>query len=316
MLYLFTWNSQFLLREQINAWRKAFIEKHGDLNFIHIKDITEVNNDFLLETLCWLSFMNQKRLVIIDNIPSNLKTKDTSVTAKQELLAKLLSKIPEDNIVVFSSINPDKRSKFLKELTKVSTIKEFSIKWEFDIKNLLMKRYQNKIDVWAINLIIKYKSGNIDKIIWELDKLEITRDFIYKKDIEENILPELEESIFILLDDLLNSKVVDSIDKMRIMLWNSNVYAFYNNLIANLRTQIFIVKMKKLWVIKSQIISELKLWNRWFLVDKNYNISFEKLTGFYINLINLDKKMKTWKMIWTKDKDFIFELEKTVLSII
>ena len=54
--------------------------------------------------------------------------------------------------------------------------------------------------------------------------------------------------------------------------------------------------------------------NRAFLVNKNYKISHKKLENLYISLVNLDKKMKGWKLMGTEEKDFRFEVEKCILE--
>ncbi len=315
MIYLFTWNSDYLVKKQVKAWKNLFVEKHWDFNFIHIKDITEVDKNFLSEAILGSSFMNAKKLVIIDNIPTTSKNKNTDINQKQDFLLTLIEKIPEENIILFNSVWPDKRNKLYKQLKKIWTLKEFNIQSENDIVNFINQKYPWKIDDLAINTIIRYKSSNLDKIINELDKLFITKEKITKQDIENHITPELEENIFILLDDLLNLNINETLKRLNTILENTNVYAFYNNLLANLRTQVFITKLKTLKNNPNQISTDLKLWNRWFLVNKSYKISPKKLISFYEKLIQIDKKMKTWKMLWTKDEDFRFELEKVMLEL-
>jgi hypothetical protein len=85
-------------------------------------------------------------------------------------------------------------------------------------------------------------------------------------------------------------------------------------LLANLRTSIYISKLKNLKTPTPEISNALNLWNRAFLVNKNNKISHKKLENLYISLINLDKKMKGWKLLWTEEKDFIFEVEKCILE--
>jgi hypothetical protein len=85
--------------------------------------------------------------------------------------------------------------------------------------------------------------------------------------------------------------------------------------LANLRANIFILKLKKEWKNASNISQILNLWNRTFLVNKSYFISYEKLLNLFINLGLLDKKMKSGNMIWTEDEDFLFELENVLLQI-
>jgi len=59
-------------------------------------------------------------------------------------------------------------------------------------------------------------------------------------------MPELEESIFQVVDNILNKQTNEAIKKIEIILNDTSVYAFYNNLIANLRTNVYIMKLQNL----------------------------------------------------------------------
>jgi len=67
---------------------------------------------------------------------------------------------------------------------------------------------------------------------------------------------------------------------MNVILEQTSVYAFYNNLIANLRVLVFIKNSKSKNI--SNISDVLDLKNRSFLATKNYKISLDKLNNFYI----------------------------------
>jgi hypothetical protein len=61
---------------------------------------------------------------------------------KQDFCLSLLKQIPENNIVLFSSANPDKRSKFYKELKKQATkIEEFNSSNEKELFSIINKKY-------------------------------------------------------------------------------------------------------------------------------------------------------------------------------
>ncbi|MDF1682694.1 MAG: hypothetical protein P1U46_03010 [Patescibacteria group bacterium] len=92
---------------------------------------------------------------------------------------------------------------------------------------------------------MKYKNNNINKTISEIEKLLITNDQINTKIIKENIIPELEESIFELIDNIMNLEIHNSLKNIDIILCYTNIYSFYNNLLANLRVNVFILKLKK-----------------------------------------------------------------------
>ena len=307
MLYFFTWNSDFLVNEQVKSWKNNFIQKFWDFNLIHIKNIEELDNNFLVENITSWSFMNEKKLVIIDY--------DKPLSADKEIfLLKILDKIPENNIILFNSINPDKRNKFYKYLTKNATTKELNTKNDSDISGIINKKFAWKISSSWISAIIRYKSWNLSKIISEIEKLLINYDYIDTKEVTENIMPELDESIFQVIEDILNKNTNGAISKINIILNEINIYAFYNNLIANLRTSIYISKLKDLRIPPNQIWEVLNLGSRAFLINKKYRASYKTLERTYINFVAIDKKMKSWMLNWTWEEDFKFELERVLLG--
>jgi len=315
MIYLFTWNNDFLIREKVLSWKNLFIKKNWDFDLVHFKNIWDISDNEISSILTGTSLFDEKKLIIIDDLPLKSNLKDKNLNIKQDFLLWLLDNIPENNIVLFSSHNPDKRSKFYKKLKWIADVKEFNSKGDSDLQDIINKKYPWLISPSAINLLIKYKSWNLYKILSEIDKLLIIYDSISDKHIIENIAPELEESIFQVIDDILNKNITNVIKKIDIILNDTSIYAFYNNLLANLRTSIYISKLKNIWINSAKITDTLSLWNRGFLVNKSYKISHKDLSKLYINLVNLDKKMKSGKLIWTEEKDFIYELEKILINI-
>ena len=314
MIYLFTWNNSYLVREKTLSWKNVYTEKYGDFNFVHFKDVKNVDNNILSQEILAEGFIWEKKLIIIDDFPLKTTDKNTELNEKQDFIDILLEKIPESNIVIFSSANPDKRSKFFKNLKKKATkVEEFNTSGESDLYSIISKKYWNKIDNSAINLLIRYKWWNLEKVISEIEKLLILNDKVTDKLIKDNIFPELEESIFQLVDDIMNENISNSISKIEIILSQTSVYAFYNNLLANLRVLVYIKNLKSKNI--SNISEVLDLKNRAFLATKNYKISLEKLNNLYIWLVKLDKKMKSGSMIWSEEDVFKYEIEKEILKI-
>ncbi len=316
MIYLFTWNNDFLIREKTRKWKNLFIEKHWDFNLVHIKNIEEVDGNFLSENLLAQSFFAWKKLIIIDGVPASASSKSKDLASKQEILMKLIDKVPDDNIVLFSSSSPDKRSKFYKYLIKIADKKEeFNTASDDDVVSHLSRTYNGQASRGAINTLVRYKWGNMEKSMRELEKLLITQDFIEEMSIKQHISPELEESIFTLIDNLMNLRSKDLFEWIETILENTNMYLFYNSLLANLRVNMYIYHLKDMWISDMRIGNILNLWRRSFLVGKRYKIKFDKLNKLYINLINLDKKMKSWKMIENDDNAFKTELQTILLQL-
>lgn len=310
MIYLFTGNSSYLISKQIIAWKNLFIQKHWEFNLIHIKNISEYENSFFAENITAAWFMWEKKLVIID-IESE---KNEKYENKLNHIIDISKNTPESNILIFAFANPDKRSKVYKTISAMSEIKEFNSWNEEENKNNILNKYNGQISITALNKLIQYKQNNLEKIISEIDKLLINFEYIEIKHIEENIIPELEESIFQIIDDILNLNLISAVSKIRNSSEQSSIYLLYNSLLSNLRVNIYILFLKDKKTDQNKISDILKLWNRWFLVNKNYKISLNKLLKIYNELIEVDSKIKTWMLLWSDESDIELEIEKILLK--
>lgn len=309
MIYLFTWNNEYLVKEEIKKWKSKFLEKFWDFNVLVITNIDEIDKNFISENLLSTSFFNEKKLVIIENIEKIEKDDQ-----KRDFLISILNRIPESNIVVFSSISISEKSVLYKKIVELWEVKRFDIKNTYETKVFLQKKYNWIIDDSAIDKIITYKSNNLSKIVNEIDKLIITKKTIKVQDIVDFIVPELEETIFAFVDKVLNKNLKWVIKDLDVILENVDIYAFYNMFISNIRTTFYILFFKHLWYKSNHIASELWLWNRTFLVDKTYKISFNELSKLYNDLIWFDKNMKFWKLIWSTSEDLKYELQKILIN--
>ena len=312
MLYLFTGNSRYLIEQNISVWKKQFIEKYGDFNLIHIKSLADYDSNFIVESLTALSFWAEKKLTIIDIDTSE---KNESYQKLLEVILNNIPHIPEHNIIALCAENPDKRTKFFKEISKQATIKQCSISETREIAHVIEKKYSNQISADAITTIMRYKWNHLEKIIWEIDKLLISYDRIEEKYIYSHIVPELEESIFQCIDDILWLKKNQALEKIYIILEQTNIYGFYNNLIANLRPIVYIQFLKTQWIPAVKITEILKLWNRSFLANKNYSIGYDRLSSLYHHLVSIDGRMKSGKLLGSEEKDICIEIEQAILKI-
>ncbi len=310
MLYLFTWNNEYLVKEELKKWKAHFSGKFWDFNILHITNIDELDKNFLSENLLASGFFSEKKLIIIENIEKVEKDEQ-----KKEFLIWTFSKIPESNIIVFSSLNLSEKSLLYKKFQEFWEVKRFDVKNTYETKSFLQKKYSWFIDDKAIDKIISFKSNNLSKIINELDKLFITKSSINEKDIISLIVPELEETIFVFVDRVLNLDKKNIFKDLDIILETVDIYAFYNMFLWNLRTAIYISFFKYLWYKNNHIATELWLWNKAWLVDKNYKIKFEDLSKLYKSLIDFDKNMKFWKLIWSSAEDLKYELQKILIKV-
>lgn len=319
MIYLFTWNSSYLLEKKVKSWKKAFLEKFWDFNLLHLRDLSWISQDFLAENLLSSPFLGDKKLVIIEDFFKKAKKSDENDNEEEsgnlnDFFLWIFPRVPDDTILVLTSTSILKASKIYKFIKEHGKIEEFDIKDDIDLKENLEKIYPNSIDSRALDLIISYKAWDIYKIVNEIDKLHITNDFIDSKIIENFVIPELEQNIFPLLDDFLNLRKKWFFDKLEIILQRNSYFQFYWSFLSNLRFYVYVYKLKSDWYASRKIVEDLWLGNRWFLVDKNYAVSPEKLFKVFENIVELDLQMKSWDFVGSAEEDFKFELEKVLLN--
>lgn len=312
MIYLFIWENYFR-KNLINTWKQAFTKKYNENNIIQVKNYIDFDINFYNQNLLSTWFFSEKNLCIIDEFPISVWEENANTIKLQEYFLEILPKIKEENIIVFNNSKVDKRSKLFKEILKFWEIKDFSIKDENDLKQKLQEVYKDKISFQVISQIIKLKWLNFSSIVNEFDKILITKDFISLDDLSD-ISKDIEENIFDIINDILALNIKNSILKIRELdNFLDNFYLLYNSLISNLRVYFYIFKLKDLWYNSSKIIDLLELWNRGFLASKNYKISKDKFEKIYKNLIWIDSRMKTWKLIWSEKQDLIYEIERCLI---
>ncbi len=309
MIYLFTWNNSYLLKQEVLRWKEWFISKHWEENITHISSPVWHTAQSLGSILTARSIFNPTSLVILEWLPQSTGDSFAGLTDIENALIDIVDSVPEETIVLFSNTNPDKRKAFYKKLTKVSKGKDFSATWEAEVYNLLSKRYGMKVEEFTLKRIVALKSGNLEKSIWEIDKLLITRDRLEIEDIKDYISPEFEESIFTFIWNLLDKNGKSIFRDFHLLLDNSNLYAVYQSILANIRTHVYIELLKTQKINPKDISQILKLWNRSFLTGKSYKTSHKKIKTLYIDLINFDKNMKFGRFLLNEEDDLKRELE-------
>ena len=213
-IFLFTGEEPYLIHEQISGWKKAFIEKHGDINFSAL-DSNEISiNDIILQAEA-MPFLGEKRLIFVYGLPDAPKTrnagkvtnKDEKREADLEKLEKALDDIPETTVMVFVQSKPDKRKSFYKKLTKKAEVKEFKQLQGSDLVTWIQKMTKqkgNKISNSDAEHLITLTGQDLWRISHEIEKLVSYADEkeIDKKMINHLVIPTLEANIFHFTDAL------------------------------------------------------------------------------------------------------------------
>ncbi len=114
-LFLFTGQNTFRLGEEKRLWVAEFTKKHGPENLVRL-DAKELSFRHLLDEISTAPFIAEKRLVVVDGIPSFSK----------EEIERLPSMIHPATVLLFVEPSPDKRLSTVKAFLKVAEVKEFS----------------------------------------------------------------------------------------------------------------------------------------------------------------------------------------------
>lgn len=327
MIYLFTWNNNYLINQEVLRWKNGFIEKHGEENVTHISSLDWNTKNTISETLVSRSIFAEKRLVIVSGFPFSWEKSFAWAAELEEQINSLIPEIPDEVLLVFSCINPDKRKKWWKTLSSSATIKQFNINWEDEVFNILQQKYRSKIEPTALRRLILIKWWNLQKSISEIEKLLISPlttlskhdrgDYqIISSDVDSFILPEFEESIFVFIDTLLQRNWKKIFSELINLIDSSNLYAVYQSILANLRVYLYIELLKSQKKSSKEIWNILKLWNRAFLVNKAHKSKFKSISSLYNNLLEFDKNMKLWRFTSSDPTDMHRELENVFVKFL
>lgn len=313
MIYFFSWNNHFLIRQEITRWKQWYIQKHGTSWLSHITSLQKIELSELRETLLWRSLFSEKRLIIIEDFPFSTEKIFAWATEFEAFLLDQLEKIPDENIVIFASISPDKRWASYKKLQKIAVLKLFNIQNTDDAKQLLTKVYHDSIETRTLSELLNYTWGNYEQARSEIEKLLLTRNSISLEDIKKFVIPTFDVSIFLFIDAILEKNTQKIFEYLDILLDNSNYYALTQSLLGNLRTHIYIELLKWKKIPIREIGDMLWLWNKAFLVGKTHKASYQELKILFYDILKLDTDMKQGKLYSSDIEDMNHELKALFL---
>lgn len=327
MIYLFTWNNDYLIGQEVLRWKNSFIEKHWEENITYISSLDSSTINTICETLTSRSLFAEKRLVILSWFPYSWDKWFSGAVDLEERILSLIGDLPDEVLLVLLSISPDKRKKWWKTISKIAKVKEFSVSWDDEVTSILTEKYRWVIEPNALRRLVLIKWGNLQKSISEIEKLLVSPlrklidedrgDYkIISKDIDTYILPEFEESIFVFIDTLLNRDGKKIFSELNVLINSSNLYAVYQSILANLRVFLYIELLKTQRISWKEIWDILKLWNRAFLIQKKHKSSYKSIAHLYENLVIFDKNMKFWKFTSSEPQDMQRELENVFLKFL
>ncbi len=289
-----SYRSRQKLNEIIEHYEK--VHKSG-LNLTR-SDVKKTKFHDFSDRLKITSMFNEKKLIILKNVFSNLKFQEEFL---EEI--KNLSK-SKDVIVIYEPGSVDRRNKLFKILEKEVKSQEFTSLTGQRLKNWVQnefEKYQATIDPGALEMLIEYVGDDLWRIISEIKKLVSYRkkERIEKKDIELLVRPKTETDIFKTIDAIAQKNKKQALRLLHKHLEKGDSPLYLLSMIS--------FQFRNLLIIKD-FIENHKPYNiilkesglHPFVVKKTYHQSqqftFEELKKIFNKIFKVDLDIKTGKI--------------------
>lgn len=333
-LFLFTGEEDYLLTEKINAWKEAFLAKHGEIN-LEVIDATKTPLNEIMAAVTAIPFLGDKRLIFIHGLPEKPKTRNKDKVSKADekregqlkKLADDLDNIPETSVVVFVQNQPDKRKSFYKKLLKKAELKEFNPLSGSSLSQWIQNRFQatgGSIGYSSVDYLISLVGPSLWRLSSEIEKLSqhSPGKNISKELIDDLVVPTIESNIFHLTDALVaknKNKAIKNlhqslaagenlrqvfymiIRQFRLLLQG---LAFLNE-VSNPSPSAFSAKLKIHPFVAKNTLAQAKHFN------------MQELKKAYAALLEIDTGLKTSQIkVWADNQDELaLALERFIIDI-
>lgn len=231
-VYLFTGEENLLLQQETKRRTQSFRQKNGE-NSVFSFSSENFDNNQVIQAVFWAGFFSNITLTIIKDIPTPANNSNSKYeTFINEFLSRK-GEIPETSFLVFTSNNPDKRTKLYKFLKKNANIKEFNKLKKNEIKKLIQQAL-NPITISsdAQELFIEKIGNDLQTVMHEVDKLQHRCNSQKKKEIKEQDIEYITYTytkqdafkFFWTLFKQQEDKVINFINAMKNETWNRNAF--------------------------------------------------------------------------------------------
>lgn len=291
----FTWENELFLKRDIDKWIKVFTEKYGNFNIF--KYNTDNISDDVLSNIFSMSFFNEKKLIIINWLPSNTTIKDDKIVKLEEKLANSLEEVPEDVFLIFAESAPDKRKNLYKKLLKTVTVKSYENISPYELKNYIKNNYN--IENRAADKLFDYCLWDLASIQKYLDKLELFKweELITEKDVSENVREDSVWNIFALLDLIVAGRKKEVIKIIKTILEKEESMIFLASMITNLRNIVYCHKLIDSGYNKQDIIAELWIKDYYIKLASNSVRNKDEIFELYSLIVDIDNRIKKWDLV-------------------
>jgi len=201
----------FRAKEKLKEIVAEYKTKHkSGLNLIQT-DAKEVDFEDFFNNLKITSMFDEKKLVILKNVFSNLKFQEEFSDSIEIIKNK------KDVIVIYEKDLIDQRSKFFKLLKKEVKCQEFCLLPPAMLKKWMkqeFEKYGAKINQEAEDSLFQLVGNNLWQLGNEIKKLADYKGLavIKKEDVELHIRPKIENDIFLTIDALASKNKIQALN--------------------------------------------------------------------------------------------------------
>jgi len=201
MIILLYGKDTYRSKQRLNELKQEFKNESGiNERFLDAKNLTfeELKNEVL-----GLSFFNEKKLIIVENVFLNK-------TLKEEIKEKGKDFLTSENIIIFYEQGKILKADLLYSfIRKKGTIEEFNFLEEEELKNWVLNEIEKEggmIGDSALNLLCEYAGNDLWRQKNEISKLiAFSKEKITEKEIKLLINIETELNIFNTVEAIANN---------------------------------------------------------------------------------------------------------------
>jgi len=324
-VYLFTGEEKYLLDQELKRWTDGFSQKFGeDAMFVYHNE--NWDDWSVKQSIFWWWLFSEKKLTVIDWLPLwSEKFGSFKLSQVEDFVEDFIKRnwdIPQDNLLIFVSSKPDKRSRMFKFLKDNANVKEFKLLKDYELKSYVKKQ------LWIINISDNVLEGFFKKV-WnelyrvnsELQKLKMYCEYKSLSEISLDIvdnmvfwLLEAEVFEFLKLIFLNKNKAINYLQRMQDQWLNWN--AVSGVLYWWLKLYIVLYHFAKVGIKDAKTISSQTGIHPYSLSQNIRNIdiilkNWIEIENMYKKLIEVEVDIKSWKKL---EESFWLETKKLISS--
>ena len=218
-VFLFTGESTFALQQELIRWIREFCERHGEENLTRLS-ATGLSASSLINEIASSPFIAERRLVVIDGIPSFSADDASSARRKASKGAQSMQAVLENMhpqvIVLFVASKPDRRLSATKDLLELATVQTFTPLSGDTLLRWIQEQFLAagaEIEPAIPTLLLDRVGEDQQVLAQEIAKLSLFTfgRTVKPQDIEILVFPSAEQSVWRLLDLLGEGRAEEAV---------------------------------------------------------------------------------------------------------